>query len=70
MFGRKKRQAEKVDTMARHMSCFMPVSHGNLMRYFEQHGLVHNVKEVRKIYEAAKRKTVTWNEDDMTMENV
>jgi hypothetical protein len=70
MFGRKKKQAEKVSTMARHMSCFMPVSHDNLMRYFREHGFTHNVKEVRKIYEAAKRKTVIWNEDGMTMESV
>lgn len=70
MFGRKKRQAEKVETMARHMSCFMPVSYSNLMRSFRRTGLTHNVKEVRKIYEAAKRKTVIWNEDGMTIEDV
>lgn len=69
MFERKKKHAEKVDAMARHMSCFMPVSYDNIMRHFEAHGFTHNVKEVRNIYEAAKQKTVIWNEDDMTFEN-
>ena len=60
----RKKKAEKIDNMARHMSCFCEVSYDNLKKHIDGNGLKHNLRAVRKLYKHAKEHGLQWDNEN------